>query len=447
MFESLSDRLTETMGRLSRKGKLTEKDVDEAMREVRRALLEADVNFKVVKDFVGAVRERAIGQDVLQSLTPAQTVIGIVNEELIKVLGTEREPLHNPDKPPQILMLVGLQGSGKTTHAAKLALHLRKEGRNPLMVAADVYRPAAVNQLQSLGRQINVPVFEEGTKKNPVDIAANGLKFARERGFNPVILDTAGRLQIDERMMQELVNVKAKIDPTEILLVADAMTGQEAVSVAETFNNQLDVSGLILTKMDGDARGGAALSIRAVTGVPIKFIGTGEKVDALEPFYPQRLASRILGMGDVLSLVERAQEQTDEKEAQRLQDRMMKGQFDLEDFLDQLQKIKKMGPLSQLLDMIPGLGSQMRQAKAQVSDDDYKQIEAIIRSMTPRERRHPEIIGGSRRRRIAKGSGMASADVNQLLGQFKQMQKMMGQFGAMAKKGKLPKNMNMPFDF
>jgi signal recognition particle subunit SRP54 len=447
MFESLSDRLTDTLGRLSRKGTLTEKDVDEAMREVRRALLEADVNFKVVKDFVSAVRERAVGQDVLRSLTPAQTVIGIVNEELIQVLGNEREPLRNPDKPPQILMLVGLQGSGKTTHAAKLALHLRKEGRNPLMVAGDVYRPAAVNQLQSLGRQINVPVYEEGTQKNPVDIAANGVKFARERGFNPVIIDTAGRLQIDERMMQELVNVKAKIDPTEILLVADAMTGQEAVSVAETFNKQLDVSGLILTKMDGDARGGAALSIRAVAGVPIKFIGTGEKVDALEPFYPQRLASRILGMGDVLSLVERAQEQTDEKEAQRLQDRMMKGQFDLEDFLEQLQKIKKMGPLSQLLDMIPGLGAQMRQAKAQVSDDDYKQIEAIIRSMTPRERRHPEIIGGSRRRRIAKGSGMASADVNQLLGQFKQMQKMMGQFGAMAKKGKMPKNMNMPFDF
>ncbi|HET8524728.1 MAG TPA: signal recognition particle receptor subunit alpha, partial [Thermomicrobiales bacterium] len=283
MFESLSDRLTDTLGRLSRKGTLTEKDVDEAMREVRRALLEADVNFKVVKDFVAAVRERAIGQDVLRSLTPAQTVIGIVNEELITVLGSEREPLRNPERPPQILMLVGLQGSGKTTHAAKLALHLRKEGRNPLMVAGDVYRPAAVNQLQSLGRQINVPVFEEGTKKNPVDIAANGVKFARERGFNPVIIDTAGRLQIDERMMQELVNVKAKIDPTEILLVADAMTGQEAVSVAETFNNQLDVSGLILTKMDGDARGGAALSIRAVAGVPIKFIGTGEKVDALEP--------------------------------------------------------------------------------------------------------------------------------------------------------------------
>jgi signal recognition particle subunit SRP54 len=445
MFESLSDRLQETFGRLARKGRLTEQDVDEAMREVRRALLEADVNFKVAKDFVAAVRERAIGQDVLSSLTPGQTAIGIVNEELIKVLGTDREPLKNPDKPPQILMLVGLQGSGKTTHAAKLAVHLRKEGRNPVLVAGDVYRPAAVNQLQSLGRQINVPVYEEGTAKSPVDIAANGVKYALERGYSPVIVDTAGRLQIDERMMQELVDVQAKINPTEILLVADAMTGQEAVGVAETFHERLGVTGLILTKMDGDARGGAALSIRAVTGVPIKFIGTGEKVDALEPFYPERLASRILGMGDVISLIERAQEQTDEKEAQRLQDRMMKGQFDLEDFLEQLQKIKKMGPLGQLLEMIPGMGSQIRQAKAEISDDDYKRLEGIIHSMTPQERRRPELIGGSRRRRIARGSGTSNADVNQVLSQFKQMQKMLGQFGAMAKKGKLPKN--MPFDF
>ncbi len=445
MFESLSDRLTETLGRLSRKGRLAEKDVDEAMREVRRALLEADVNFKVVKDFVASVRERAVGQDVLRSLTPAQTVIAIVNEELIKVLGTEREPLRAPDKPPQILMLVGLQGSGKTTHAAKLAVHLRKEGRNPLLIAGDVYRPAAVNQLQALGRQINVPVYDEGIQQNPVDIASNGVRFARERGFNPVIVDTAGRLQIDERMMQELVNVRAKVQPTEILLVADAMTGQEAVSVAQTFNDRLGVTGLILTKMDGDARGGAALSIRAVTGVPIKFIGTGEQVDALEPFYPQRLASRILGMGDVLSLIERAQEQTDEKEAQRLQDRMLKGKFNLEDFLDQLQKIKKMGPLTQLLDMIPGLGGQLRAAKAQISDDDYKQIEAIIRSMTPHERRNPQLIDGSRRRRIARGSGTSKADVNQLLAQFKQMQKMMGELGLMAKKGRLPSK--MPFDF
>ncbi|MGH2533949.1 MAG: signal recognition particle protein [Thermomicrobiales bacterium] len=445
MFDSLSDRLNETFGRLSRKGKLTENDVDEAMREVRRALLEADVNFKVVKDFVTAVRERAVGQEVLRSLTPAQTVIGIVNEELIKVLGTEREPLLVPVRPPQIVMLVGLNGAGKTTHAAKLAVHVRKEGRSPVLVAADVYRPAAIAQLQSLGRQVNVPVFDEGTQRNPVDIAANGVKFAIERGHNPVIIDTAGRLQIDERMMQELVQIKERIQPTEILLVADAMTGQEAVSVAQAFHERLDVTGLILTKMDGDARGGAALSIRAVAGVPIKFIGIGEKVDAIEPFFPQRLASRILGMGDVLSLIERAQEQTDVKEAERLQDRMFKGQFDLEDFLEQLQKIKKMGPLSQLMEMIPGMGSHLRQAKAEVSDDDYKQVEAIIRSMTPRERHHPEVIGGGRRRRIARGSGTSTTEVNQLLNQFKQMQKMMSQFGAMAKKGKMPKN--LPFDF
>ena len=439
MFESLSDRLNETFGRLSRKGRMTEQDVDEAMREVRRALLEADVNFKVVKDFVAAVRERAIGQDVLRSLTPAQTAIGIVNEELIKVLGTDREPLRAPDKPPQILMLVGLQGSGKTTHAAKLAVHLRKEGRNPVLVAGDIYRPAAVNQLQSLGRQINIPVYEEGVQKSPVNIANNAVKFAIERGYNPVIVDTAGRLQIDERMMQELVDVKNKIKPTEILLVADAMTGQEAVSVAQAFHARLGVTGLILTKMDGDARGGAALSIRAVTGVPIKFIGTGEKVDALEPFYPERLAGRILGMGDILSLVDKAREQTDEKDAKRMQDRMLKGQFDLEDFLDQLQKLRNMGPLNQLLEMIPGIGSQLRQAKQQVSEDDLKGIEAIIRAMTPDERRNPQVIGRSRRIRIAKGSGSQIHEVKDLINQFDQMKKMMGDLGVMAKKGKMPK--------
>jgi len=439
MFESLSDRLNETFGRLGKKGRLTEQDVDEAMREVRRALLEADVNFKVVKDFVAAVRERSVGQDVLKSLTPAQTAIGIVNEELIRVLGTDREPLRAPERPPQILMLVGLQGSGKTTHAAKLAVHLRKEGRNPILVAGDVYRPAAVNQLQALGKQIGVTVYEEGVQQNPVDIARNGVKFAQERGFNPVIVDTAGRLQIDEKMMQELVNVKAKISPTEILLVADAMTGQEAVSVAQAFHERLGVTGLILTKMDGDARGGAALSIRAVTGVPIKFIGTGEKTDALEPFYPDRLAGRILGMGDVLSLVEKAREQTDEKDAKRMQDRMMKGQFDLEDFLDQLQKLRNMGPLNQLLEMIPGIGSQLRQAKAQVSEDDLKGIEAIIQAMTPDERRNPHIIGRSRRIRIARGCGAEIHQVKDLIKQFDEMKKMMGDLGAMTKKGKMPK--------
>lgn len=439
MFESLSDRLNETFGRLSRKGRLTEADVDEAMREVRRALLEADVNFKVVKDFVAAVRERAIGQDVMKSLSAGQTAIGIVNEELIKVLGVDRAPLLAPEKPPQILMLVGLQGSGKTTHAAKLAVHLRKEGRSPLLVAGDVYRPAAVTQLQSLGRQINIPVFEEGVAKSPVEIANNGVKHAIERGLNPVIVDTAGRLQIDERMMQELVDVKARIKPAEILLVADAMTGQEAVSVAQAFHDRLGLTGLILTKMDGDARGGAALSIRAVTGVPIKFIGTGEKVDALEPFYPERLAGRILGMGDILSLVDKAREQTDEKDAKRLQDRMFKGQFDLEDFLDQLQKLRNMGPLNQLMEMIPGIGSQLRQAKQQVSEDDLKGIEAIIRSMTVEERRNPRVIGRSRRMRIAKGSGSEIHEVKDLISQFDQMKKMMGDLGVMAKKGKMPK--------
>ena len=441
MFDSLSERLTETLGRLSRKGRLTEADVDDAMKEVRRALLEADVNFRVVKDFVAAVRERAVGQDVLKSLTPAQTVIGIVNEELVRILGTDREQLRAPDKPPQILMMVGLQGSGKTTHTAKLAVHLRKQGRNPILIAGDVYRPAAVNQLQSLGKQINIPVYDEGTSQNPVDIAGNGVRHAIERGFNPVIIDTAGRLQIDEPMMQELVNVKNRVKPTEILLVADAMTGQEAVSVAQTFHDRLAVTGLILTKMDGDARGGAALSIRAVTGVPIKFIGTGEKVDALEPFYPDRLAQRILGMGDIQSLVERAQEQTSEDDAIRLQDKMLKGKFDLEDFMDQLQKIKKMGPLSQILEMIPGLGSQMKQAKAELSDDDYKQIESIIQSMTPYERRFPDRIEFGRRKRIARGAGRSPADVGQLLKQFGEMQRMMKQFGKMAKKGKMPKGL------
>jgi signal recognition particle subunit SRP54 len=443
MFESLSDRLQESLGKLSRKGQLTEKDVDEAMKEVRRALLEADVNFKVVKDFVGRVRDRAVGQDVLKSLSPFQMVLGIVNEELIATLGAERAGLNAPERPPQILMLVGLQGSGKTTHAAKLALHLRKEGRNPLLVAGDVYRPAAINQLQSLGKQIGISVYDEGVSVSPVDIANNALAYARERGYNPVIVDTAGRLQIDERMMQELVDVKAKIKPTEILLVADAMTGQEAVGVAEAFHEKLGVTGLILTKMDGDARGGAALSIRAVTGVPIKFIGTGEKADALEPFFPDRLAGRILGMGDIQSLMERAQDQVDEKDAKRMQDRMLKGQFDLADFLDQLQKIKKMGPLSQLMEMIPGMGQQLRQAKAEVSDDDYKQIEAIIYSMTPGERKNPDLINSSRRKRIAKGAGVTVAEVNQLLSQFREMRKMMEQLGAMAKKGKMPKN--LPF--
>jgi signal recognition particle subunit SRP54 len=447
MFETLSDRLTQSLGKLSRKGNLTEQDVDDAMREVRRALLEADVNFKVAKDFIAAVRERAVGQDVLKSLTPSQTVISIVNEELINILGKEREPLGMPDRPPQIIMLVGLQGSGKTTHAAKLATLLRKEGRLPLLVAADVYRPAAIKQLQTLGRQIDIPVYEEGTTANPVDIARNAIAFATERGYSTVIVDTAGRLQIDDRMMNEVAEIERSIRPTEVLLVADAMTGQEAVNVAEAFHEKLGITGLVLTKMDGDARGGAALSIRAVTGVPIKFIGTGEKLDALEPFYPQRLAGRILGMGDVLSLIERAQEQTTDEDARDLQARLTKGQFNLDDFLDQIQKIKKMGPLSSLLEMIPGMGQQLRQAKAQISDDDYKRIEAIIYSMTLEERKRPQIIDGRRRRRIARGSGTSREEVSQLIKQFEEMRKMMAQMGNMTKKGKMPKGLQgLPFD-
>ena len=440
MFESLTDRLNETFTKLGRKGRLTEQDVDEAMREVRRALLEADVNFKVAKDFVAAVRERAVGQDVLKSLTPAQTVIGIANEELIKVLGEDVEPLRNPDKPPQIIMLVGLQGSGKTTHAGKLALHLRKGGRAPLLVAADVYRPAAVKQLETLGKQVGIPVYEEGTTSSPVVIAEHAVAYAKERGLNPVIIDTAGRLQIDDALMQELVDIRETVHPTEILLVADAMTGQEAVGVAETFHTRVGATGLILTKMDGDARGGAALSIRAVTGVPIKFIGTGEKLDALEPFYPNRLASRILGMGDVLSLIERAQQTMtgEEEDPEKLQQRLMKGQFTLEDFLSQLQKIKQMGPLSQILEMLPGVGQQLRQAKAEISDDAYKHIEAIIYSMTADERRNPEIIGKQRTARSAKGSGRTPQEVKALLKQFEEMQKMMAQMGKFAKKGKMP---------
>ncbi len=429
MFDTLSDRLNDVFQRIGNKGKLTEQDVDDAMREVRRALLEADVNFKVVKDFVAAVRERAVGEEVLKALTPAQQVISIVRDELINILGSERVPLYTATQPPTIIMLVGLQGSGKTTHIAKLASHLRKEGKRPLLVAADVYRPAAIDQLETLGAQINVQVYSEGAKENPVTIAKNAIKYAGSYGFNPVMIDTAGRLQIDEPMMRELENLTEEVEPTETLLVADAMTGQEAVNVAQEFHRRLNLTGLILTKMDGDARGGAALSIRSVVGVPIKFIGTGERIEALEPFYPDRLASRILGMGDVLTLIERAQTEITEDESKKLEEKVLTGSFNLEDFLRQLQQIKKMGPLTQLLEMIPGIGQALRQQDVQVSDDEYKHIEAIIYSMTPEERRRPEILKPSRRRRIAMGSGRSQAEVNQLLTQFKQMQKMMAEFG------------------
>lgn len=432
MFEALTDRLTAIFERIGRKGRLSEQDVDEALREVRRALLEADVHYTVVRDFIAAVRERAIGEEVLRSLTPAQQVIAIVHQELVRVLGNERAPLEWAPVPPTVFMLVGLQGSGKTTQVAKLGYHLKKEGRRPLLVAADIYRPAAVEQLKTLGQQHELPVYDEGTTADPVGIVERAVKLARDRGYNPVIVDTAGRLQIDEPMMQELERIKAAVRPTEILLVADAMTGQEAVNVAREFHRRLELTGLILTKMDGDARGGAALSIRAVVGVPIKFIGTGERVEALEPFYPDRLATRILGMGDVLSLIEKAQQQISEEEGKRLQEKMLAGTFNLEDFLHQLQQVKKMGPLTQLLEMIPGVSQLLRQQQVQISDDEYKRIEAIILSMTPEERRNPDIINYSRRKRIALGSGTTMAEVNQLLTQFKQMQRMMAELGQLA---------------
>jgi len=438
MFESLSDRLTGAFSRLQAKGRLDEADIDEAMKEVRRALLEADVNFKVVKAFVDKVRERAIGQDVLRSLTPAQQVVGIVHDQLIELLG-EASRIEMSKTPPTVIMLVGLQGSGKTTTAAKLALQLRRSGQNPLLVAADMYRPAAVQQLQTLGKQLGVVVYTEPQGANPVDIAVNGVRHGQANNHNTVILDTAGRLHIDEVMMQEVANIKNKLHPNETLLVVDAMTGQDAVRAATEFNEKIGVTGLIMTKMDGDTRGGAALSVREVTGVPIKFIGTGEKTDALEPFYPDRLASRILGMGDVLTLIEKAQAEYDVDQAKAMEKKLRTATFNLDDFLGQLQQVKKLGPLENVMQMIPGLGQAMRQQKVEVKEDDLRHIEAIIRSMTLMERQRPEVIDSSRRRRIAKGSGTTVQDVNSLLSQFKQMQKMMKMLtggGGMRMKGK-----------
>jgi signal recognition particle subunit SRP54 len=433
MFESLQQRLDEVFGRLSRKGKLTEKDVTDAMREVRQALLEADVNFKLVKQFVARVQERAIGQDVLGSLSPTQQVVGIVHDELVKMLGGEdggqSSKIQFAGSPPTVIMLVGLQGSGKTTHAAKLAQYFRKNGQKPGMVAADMQRPAAVAQLQQLGRQLDIPVYSEPAGNKPVDITQRALKWAREQAITVLILDTAGRLHIDDDLMREVATIRERTQPNEVLLVVDAMTGQDAVRVADEFNKQLGLTGLILTKMDGDARGGAALSVREVTGVPIKFLGTGEKTDALEPFYPDRLATRILGMGDVMTLIEKAREQFDEQDAAKMQKKMATASFNLEDFLNQMRSIKKMGPLTQLLEMIPGMGQAMRdpQMKEALEGDQMKMAEAIILSMTLEERRNPDIISGSRKRRIAAGSGTTPQDINQLLTSFKQSQKMMKQ--------------------
>lgn len=426
MFESLGNRLQTVFDGLNRRGKLTEEDVDKAMREVRLALLEADVNFKVVKSFVARVRERAVGQEVMRSLTPGQQVVKIVHDELEATLG-EPGRLQLGLQSPAVVMLVGLQGAGKTTMAGKLGLYLRKQGRRPLLVAADVYRPAAIDQLQTVGKQLDIPVYDEGADANPVQVCANGVKHAMATGATTVILDTAGRLNIDQSMMDEIKTIKEKVNPIEILLVVDAMTGQESVRVAQDFNEAVEITGLIMTKIDGDARGGAAISMREVTGVPIKFLGTGEKLNAIEQFHPDRLANRILGMGDVMTLIERAQEEMDQEEAQKAGERLMAGDFNLEDFLNQMQQIKRLGPIGQLLEMVPGMGQMTKDVNMDDAEKEMKRIEAIIQSMTPAERRNPKLLKASRKRRIAAGSGTQVQDVNALLKQFKEMQRMMKQ--------------------
>lgn len=444
VFSSLADKLQETFKKLKNKGKLTEKDVTEAMREVRVALLEADVSFKVVKDFVGKVKERAVGQEVLESLTPGQHVVKIVHEELTSLMGSTQSKIAISSKPPTVIMLVGLQGAGKTTSGGKLAGYLKKQGRQPLLVAGDIYRPAAIKQLQVLGGQLDIPVFSLETDISPVDIAKKSLEQANTKGNDFVIIDTAGRLHINEELMDELKNIKSAVKPHEILLVVDAMTGQDAVNVAESFNYELGIDGVILTKLDGDTRGGAALSVKSVTGRPVKFVGMGEKLDALEPFYPDRMASRILGMGDVLTLIEKAQVNFDAKKAKEMEEKMRKAEFTFEDFLDQLQQFKKMGSFQDLIGMIPGMGSNKKLKDLQVDEKEFVKIEAMIQSMTHQERRHPEIINGSRKQRIAAGSGSKVQDINKLLKQFTETKKMLKQFGgsAMMKKGKKGK---MPF--
>ncbi len=437
MFENLTEKLGNIFSRLGNKGRLSEKDVDEAMREVRLALLEADVNFKVVKEFVARVRERAVGSAVLESLSPAQQIIKIVNEELTAILGGGQSRLNPAGHPPSIIMLVGLQGSGKTTTAAKLALNLKHSGQSPLLVAADTRRPAAIQQLITLGKQLDIPVYSEDPAVPVKDICAHAVARAKQMAVSWVILDTAGRLHIDNELMDELIQIKSTVDPQETLLVVDSMTGQDAVRVAEEFNTKVNLSGLILTKLDGDARGGAALSIRWVAHVPIKYIGVGEKADQFEPFYPDRLASRILGMGDMLTFIEKAEKAFDQKKAEELKKKMEKATYDLEDFLGNLKEVKKMGSLAQLTSMVPGLSK----VASKISEDDQekqlRKVEAMILSMTPDERHDPNIIDGSRRRRIARGSGTQIQDLNQLLNQFRQMQKLM----KMGMRGKLNRNM------
>lgn len=433
-FEGLSEKLGNAFKKLRSKGKLTESDVKEAMREVRLALLEADVNYKVAKDFTNKVTERAVGSDVMESLTPAQMVVKIVNEELTELMGGSQAKFNMAPKPPTVIMMCGLQGSGKTTHSGKLGLMLSKQGHRPLLVACDVYRPAAIEQLKVVGSQAGVPVFEMGNEK-PVKIAKKAIAHAKDYGNDIVILDTAGRLHIDEALMQELEELKSEVEPQEILLVVDAMTGQDAVNVAKSFNDLLSITGVILTKLDGDTRGGAALSVRQVTGTPIKYVGVGEKLEDLEVFHPDRMASRILGMGDVLSLIEQAEQKMDQKKTQEMAKKLTENKMDLNDLLEQLRQIKKMGPLKSVISKIPGMGNKVDDID--IDDRQIDRLEAIILSMTPAERSKPEIINPSRKRRIASGSGMKVEDVNRLLKQFEQMQKMVKQLKPKAtKKGK-----------
>ncbi len=447
MFENLQEKLAEAFKKFRNKGTLTEKDVKEGMRAVKLALLEADVNFKVVREFINKVTERAVGADVLESLMPAQQVIKIVNEELTALMGGSQAKLQISSKPPTIIMMVGLQGAGKTTHTGKLAMMMKKQGKNPLLVACDIYRPAAIKQLQIVGEKVGVPVYTEGDKVSPVKIAKNGVAHAIRQGHDMVFIDTAGRLQIDEAMMEELVEIKKELSPIEILLTIDAMAGQDAVNVATTFNEMLDITGVIVTKLDGDTRGGAALSVKYVTGKPIKFIGVGEKMDAIEPFYPDRMASRILGMGDMLSLIEKAEQNFDMKKAAELEEKLRKSRFTLTDYLDQMAQLKNMGSLESIMAMLPGVSpNAMKDAK--FDENIIKKTEAIILSMTPEEREKPEILTFSRKTRIAKGSGSTIEDVNRLLKQFEAISKMMKQFSGAkgAKKlAKMGKMGGMPF--
>ena len=444
VFESLSEKLQNALGKLKGKGKLSEKDVDTAMREVRLALLEADVNFKVVKDFIKTVKTRAIGSGVMESLTPGQQVIKIVNEELTILMGEKESKLNFASTPPTVILMCGLQGAGKTTTSGKLAYNLKKQNKRPLLVACDVYRPAAIKQLQVVGERVGVPVFAMGDKNNPVDIAKAAIEHGKKNNNDCIIIDTAGRLHIDENLMEELQNIHKVVNPQEVLLVVDSMTGQDAVNVAQTFNEKLEITGVILTKLDGDARGGAALSIRAVTEKPIKFVGMGEKLDQLEPFHPDRMASRILGMGDILSLIEKAQSSIDEEKALELEKKIRSQQFTLDDFLDQLEQMKNLGPIDQLIGMIPGVNSKALK-DVDVNEKDIVKIQAIIQSMTLEERENPVIIDSSRRKRIAKGSGTYVQDVNKLLKQFKESKKMMKKLGDMGKTMKKKGKFGSPF--